>query len=142
MHRTANLALFDHAVNRNLMIDLHPALRSSLSPWLNVQDWLKPESFAIPRSSVQCWTDASLGGWGVLSDQGQSWSCRWSEQQKMLHINVLELLTILKAARLLDVRQVRLVIWCDNQTAISVIQRIGSKSPDIHALAYEFMLEC
>ena len=72
MHRTANLALLDHAVDRDLLIDLPPALVTSLSPWLNVKDWIRPEPFSTSETSVQCWTDASLGGWGVLSDQGQS----------------------------------------------------------------------
>ena len=46
------------------------------------------------------------------------------------------------AVRLLDGRQVRLVVWSDNQTAISVIQKAGSRSVDLHALARELLLEC
>ena len=64
MHHSANLALFDHAVDRDQKIKVHPLLLPSLKPWLRVQDWLKTEKFFTPQSSVQCWTDASLGGWG------------------------------------------------------------------------------
>ncbi|MEL6802184.1 MAG: reverse transcriptase domain-containing protein [Bacteroidota bacterium] len=142
MHQTTQLTLFDHAVDRDQRVKIHPLLLSSLKPWLRVKDWLRPESFFIPQRTVQCWTDASLGGWGVLSDQGQSWSGRWTEQQSSLHINVLELLTILMAVRLLDVRDTRLVLWCDNQTAISVIHKAGSKSLDLHALALDLLEEC
>ena len=142
MHHTANLALFDHAVDRDLQVEVHPLLLASLKPWLEIQDWLRPEKFFTPQRTVQCWTDASLGGWGVLSDLGQSWSGRWTEQQSELHINVLELLTILMAVRLLDVRDARLVLWCDNQTAISVIHKVGSKSQDLHDLALDLLEEC
>ena len=65
MHHSANLALLNHAVDRDQMINVHPLLLASLKPWLRVQDWLKPEKFFTSHSSVQCWTDASLGGWGA-----------------------------------------------------------------------------
>ena len=64
MHHSANLALFNHAVDRDQKVKVHPLLLASLKPWLRVQDWLKPEKFFTSQSSVQCWTDASLGGWG------------------------------------------------------------------------------
>ena len=65
MHHSANLALLDHAVDRDQMVKVHPLLLASLKPWLRVQDWLKPEKFFTSHNSVQCWTDASLGGWGL-----------------------------------------------------------------------------
>ena len=64
MHHSANLALFNHAVDRDQKVKVHPLLLASLKPWLRVQDLLKPEKFFTSQSSVQCWTDASLGGWG------------------------------------------------------------------------------
>ena len=142
MHPTSNLTLFEHVVDRDQWVRFHPLLLESLKPWLRVQDWLRPERFHNPMRDVQCWTDASSGGWGVLSDQGQPWSGRWTEQQKSLHINVLELLTIVMAVKLLNVRQARLVVWCDNQTAISVIHKAGSRSLDLHALALRLLEEC
>ena len=45
-----------------------------------------------------------------------------------LYINVLELKTIIKALSVLDVRNRTLVVWSDNQVAISVVQRLGSRS--------------
>ena len=62
MHHTANLSLFDHAVDRDQRVKVHPLLLASLKPWLEVQDWLRPEKFFTPQRTVQCWTDASLGG--------------------------------------------------------------------------------
>ena len=46
------------------------------------------------------------------------------------------------AVRLLDARDARLVIWCDNQTAISVIHKAGSRSQDLHDLALNLLVEC
>ena len=50
-------------------------------------------------------------------------------------INVLELLTIVKAVDFLDIRNKTLVIWPDNQVAICVILPLGSHSPDIQKVA-------
>ena len=62
--------------------------------------------------------------------------------RKKDNINVLELLTILYAVKLLRPRNQILVVWSDNQTAISVIQKQGSHSPDLQKLAGQLLEVC
>ena len=88
----------------------------------NVHDGLRPESFAIPQTLVQYWTDPSLGI-KRCSQTKVSLEAANVRAAKDAPYQVLERLTILRVVRLLDVGQVRLVIWCDNQTATSVILR-------------------
>ena len=80
-------------------------------------------------------TDSSKPGWVVVDDQGKCWKGRWSQEEISLHINVLELRTILLAVRALNPKDQDLVVWSDNQTAISVIRRLGSYFPDLQRLA-------
>ena len=52
-----------------------------------------------------------------------------------MHINALETYTVLKAIRLLGARNGTLVVWTDNAVAISVVQKLGSHSPDLQLIA-------
>ena len=141
-HLISRLSLFDHALDRDKVVKFHPYLIKGLEPWTKVDTWLTPEPFGLPTASAQCWTDASKAGWGVLSDQNHTFKGRWSAVQSAQHINVLELLTILYAVKLLRPQNQILVVWSDNQTAISVIQKQGSHSPDLQKLAGQLLEVC
>ena len=134
-HPVTRLNLFDPRTGRDVRIKYPSALMEALVPWTRVESWVTPEVFAPPTNLAHCWTDASKAGWGVVDDQARCWKGRWSEEESAQHINVLELRTILLAVRLIDPRDQTLVVWSDNQTAISVIQRLGSRSPDLQKLA-------
>ena len=142
LHPLSRLELFDHHTDRDRVVDFHPRLLKAVVPWTRVSLWLQPQSFQTPVRTSQCWTDASMAGWGVLGEAGQAWQGRWTQDQSLWHINVLELLTILYGVRLLNLRKQTLVVWSDNQTAIRVIQRQGSRSPDLQKLAGLLLEEC
>ena len=141
-HLISRLSLFNHDLDRDKVVKFHPYLVKGLDPWTRVDSWLTPERFVLPTATTQCWTDASKAGWGILSDQGQAWKGRWSVRQSTLHINVLELLTILYAIRLVLPQDQILTVWSDNQTSISVIQKHGSHSPDLQKLAGQILEIC
>ena len=46
-----------------------------------------------------------------------------------LHMNVLEIMTIVKALDVLEDKEQTLAFWSDNRVAISVILRLGTHSP-------------
>lgn len=71
-------------------------------------------------------TDASSTGWGALC-QGWAVNGRWSASQAKLHINVLELLTVLLALRhfLVLLRDQHVLVRSDNTSAIAYINRQG-----------------
>ena len=142
MHPISQLGLFDHDLDRDSWVQFHPKLLRGLEPWTRVRSWLTPDHFAPPPNSIQIWTDASLTGWGVLDELGRSWQGRWTKEQSAWHINVLELLTIRLALDQLQPVDLSVVVWSDNQTAIRVIQRQGSHSPDLQKLAGDLLQIC
>ena len=142
MHPISKTGLFNHNTDRDAWVDYPLPLLEGLDPWTRMGSWLTPECFAPPASSSQCWTDASKIGWGFLDDQGRAWRGRWSKEQSLWHINVLELLTILFALKELGLENQTLIVWSDNQTAISVIQKRGSHSPDLQKLAGDLLQVC
>ena len=141
-HPVTRLGLFNPDRNRDEVVEFHPLLVEGLLPWTGVDAWMFPDCFVPPSRTAQIWSDASLMGWGVLTDQGQSLRGRWSEEQSKWHINVLELLTILLALKKIQPRDTLLVVWSDNQTAIRVIQKQGSHSPDLQRLAGQILEIC
>ena len=63
-------------------------------------------------------TDASLKGWGIVLGS-QKWSGTWSGHEKLKHINELELLTVLKALRMISsqIKGEHIQFLIDNRTA-------------------------
>ena len=141
-HPITRLGFFDHDLSRDKVVKFHPLLVEGLLPWTRVDSWMSPDCFVPPPETSQIWTDASLMGWGVLTDQGQALKGRWSEEQSSWHINVLELLTIRLALEEVQPQNTSLVVWSDNQTAIRVIQKQGSHSPDLQNLAAQLLEIC
>ena len=91
----------------------------------------KPLKVSQPDLVIQ--TDASKVGWGA-SCQERSTGGPWKNQEKVKHINVLELLAvklaILTFTKTLKVTLIHLQI--DNITALSYLQKMGgTKSPEL-----------
>ena len=110
-----------------------------------VFDWWieKPSSSQVYRSLVrplfkhEIFTDASLSGWGAsMSDQRtHGW---WSEEEKLEHINFLELKAVDYALRCFaaDISSVDIVLHIDDTTALAYINKIGFiKFPKLSTLA-------
>ena len=82
-------------------------------------------------------TDASLTGWGIVLEN-QKWSGTWSGHEKLKHINELELLTVLKALRMISsqVEGEHIQFLIDNRTACCYINKQGgTKSVRMNTLA-------
>ena len=71
----------------------------------------------------------------MLGAKGETAQGKWSLAEAKAHINVLELRTIEKAIEFLAVKDQTIVVWSDNQVSISVVQKLGSHSPDLQRLA-------
>ena len=98
----------------------YPQLLDSLLPWTEAisahLDWWKNplnvmRGADLPKDhSIQLFTDASNEGWGAHLDQSSTKGL-WSDQEKRLHINVLELKAVSLALR-------RFKDQCQNQTVL------------------------
>ena len=89
-------------------------------------------------------TDASMEGWGA-TDGNSTINGRWLEEEKTLHINVLELKAILLALlSFLPISQAKHVsVMTDNTTAISYInKRGGIHSEECNSVAFDIWNLC
>ena len=72
---------------------LNTKSRTKLTWWIeNLRFW-NGRTFSQLNSQIIIRTDASLTGWGAVCDGNQT-SGKWSEEERTLHLNVLELLAI------------------------------------------------
>ena len=94
--------------------------------------------------NIQIFTDASNKGWGAHSEQ-VSTKCLWSDREKRLHINVLELKVLsLTLKRFKDRCQSQTVLVAtDNSTVVDNINKQGeTHSAEMCALLWKIMTWC
>ena len=94
--------------------------------------------------SIQLFTDASNEGWGAHLDQNSTKGL-WSDREKRLHINVLELKVVSLALR--DFRDKcqnqTVLVATDNSTVVAYINKQGgTHSAEICALLWKIMIWC
>ena len=139
------LQFFKPAVDPlTLMIPLDDETRSCLSWWTCSDNLEKGYPWQDNRHPRSVTTDASTSGWGAVSDT-HTLSGIWDSNEKSSHINVLELLAILKAIRTWTVhlRGHRVTVFTDNTTAAAFINREGgTKSRVLMDLAYDLLTHC
>ena len=73
-------------------------------------------------------TDSSSVGWGaVLTDNSTRTQGRWSSEESLLHINILELKAIYFALKSLcrDLHDIQILVKTDTATAVSYINNMG-----------------
>ena len=110
----------------DFQIQCIPNLKVHLKWWLSLANIMQGRSLKQNQTSVTITTDASKSGWGGhmnnLTAQGL-----WTEEQKLLHINNLELeavfLTVKKFQKFLKNKLV--LIRSDNVTVVQYINKQG-----------------
>jgi len=115
-----------------------------------LQWWIEPANLAIglpftpPTPTATVTTDASMEGWGgharFPGADPVLFSDLWSPEERLLHINVLELrAVVLMITRLQDQLQGRTVrIECDNTTTVAYINHQGG----VHSRAQNLETMC
>ena len=112
----------------DLLIPLLPPLLPHLRWWLNREILSCGVPISHPDPTVHLLTDASLEGWGAhLEPLGIMMSGKWSQAEKQLHINNLELMAVSLALRqsLTHVKSQCVMVASDNTTTVSYIRRQG-----------------
>ena len=139
-----NNALLRNFGNYESLMVLSFRAKHALIWWANnVQNSFSP----IRRYfDLELETDASLDGWGAFcptnnfATQGQ-----WTEDEKICHINVLELKAVFFALKALcsQLCGKHIRIKSDNTSVVSCLNKFGScHSPDLHALSREIWFWC
>ena len=94
--------------------------------------------------SIQLFTDASNEGWGAHLDQNSTKGL-WSDREKRLHINVLELKAVSLALRDFkdQCQNQTVLVAMDNSTVVAYINKQGgTHSAEMCALLWKIMTWC
>ena len=94
--------------------------------------------------SIQLFTDASNKGWGAHLNQSSTKGL-WSDQEKRLHINVLELKAVSLALRSFkdQCQNQTVLVATDNSTVVAYINKQGgTHSAEMCALLWKIMTWC
>ena len=109
-----------------LPVALPEEARRDLSWWMVKDHLLTGVRFGTPAPDLHLYSDASSSGWGAhLLDQNVSGV--WSDQEKLLHINLLEMKALflgLQAFRE-DVSGHHVTAMCDNSTVVAYVNKQG-----------------
>ena len=115
----------------------YPQLLENLLPWTDAisahLDWrqnpanvMKGSDLHPKHHSIQLFTDTSNEGWGAHLDQ-RSTKGLWSDQEKRLHINVLELKVVSLALQNFkdQCQDQTVLVATDNSTVVAYINKQG-----------------
>ena len=110
----------------SLPVALPEEARRDLSWWIVRDHLLVGVRFGTPAPDLHLYSDASSSGWGAhLLDQNVSGV--WSAQEKLLHINLLEMKALFLALQAFqeDVAGHHVTAMCDNSTVVAYVNKQG-----------------
>ena len=110
----------------SLPVALPEEARRDLSWWMVRDHLLVGVRFGTPAPDLHLYSDASSSGWGAhLLDQNVSGV--WSAQEKLLHINLLEMKALFLALQAFQevVAGHHVTAMCDNSTVVAYINKQG-----------------
>ena len=110
----------------SLPVALPEEARRDLSWWMVRDHLLVGVRFGTPAPDLHLYSDASLSGWGAhLLDQNVSGV--WSAQEKLLHINLLEMKAMFLALQAFQevVSGHHVTAMCDNSTVVAYVNKQG-----------------
>ena len=110
----------------SLPVSLSREVREDLSLWMVRDHLLKRVRFGTPALNLHLYSDASRSGWGAhLLDRVVSGV--WLEQDKVLHISLLEMKAMFLELQSLQelVAGRRVTTMCDNSTVVAYVNKQG-----------------
>ncbi|XDV39639.1 hypothetical protein PO909_008842 [Leuciscus waleckii] len=115
---------------------------TALKPW-RANDWYQSGVSLGTSSRVKVVsTDASTSGWGALLE-GRPFFGQWSEREKLLHINCLEMLAVNNALTHFcpQIKGRHVLVRSDNMSVVSYINRQGGlRSRNLYRLAERLLV--
>ena len=110
----------------DLPVELTQEVREDLSWWTVESRLLQGVPFGTLPPGLLLFTDTSCAGWGAhLLDQRASG--KWSEEEMMLHINLLEMKAVWLGLQSFQkiVTAHRVTVMCDNSTVVAYVSKQG-----------------
>ena len=110
----------------SLPVALPEEARRDLSWWMVKNHLLTGVRFGTPAPDLHLYSDASSSGWGAHL-LNQNVSGVWSDQEKLLHINLLEMKALFLGLRAFqeDVSGHYVTAMCDNSTVVAYVNKQG-----------------
>ena len=107
-------------------VSLTQEVRQDLAWWLDDRNLLRGVPLRTPPPDMQLFSDASTEGWGAHLEELLT-SGVWDENDKHLHINVLELKAAFLALQEFQDRLMghSVVLMCDNTTVVAYVNKQG-----------------
>ena len=108
----------------SLPVALPEEARRDLSWWMVRDHLLVGVRFGTPAPDLHLYSDASSSGWGAHL-LNQNVSGVWSAQEKLLHINLLEMKALFLALQAFqeDVAGHHVTAMCDNSTVVAYVNK-------------------
>ena len=108
------------------LLPLTESIAAHLDWWQNPSNVMKGADLHPKDHSIQLFTDASNEGWGAHLDQNSTKGL-WSDREKRLHINVLELKAVSLALRDFkdQCQNQTVLVVMDNSTVVAYINKQG-----------------
>lgn len=125
LEREKYLALLKSKGNYEADMQLILELQKDFS-WWEVNVMHRNSSMASRNFKLEIFSDASLTGWGISCGNNRTHG-RWSESERLHHINYLELLAAFFGLKCFaeKLKSCDILLRIDNTTAISYINRMG-----------------
>ena len=126
------------------LLPLTEMISAHLDWWQNPANVMKGADLHPKDHSIQLLTDASNEGWDAHLDQSSTKGL-WSDQEKRLHINVLELKAVSLARRRFkdQCQEQTVLVAMDNSTMVAYINKQGgTHSAVMCALLLKIMMWC
>ena len=126
------------------LLPLTESIAAHLDWWHNPSNVMKGADLHPKDHSIQLFTDASNEGWGAHLDQNFTKGL-WSDREKRLHINVLELKAVSLALRDFkdQCQNQTVLVATDNSTVVAYINKQGgTHSAEMCALLWKIMTWC
>ena len=119
-------------------------ISAHLDWWQNPTNMMRGADLHPKDHSIQLFTDASNEGWGAHLEQ-TSTKGLWSDREKRLHINVLQLKVVSQALRSFkdQCQNQTVLVAMDNSTVVAYINKQGgTHSAEMCVLLWKIMTWC
>ena len=126
------------------LVTLSPLAQQELQWWISNIHRVNGSPIQPPTAELTITSDASKQGWGATFNQLRTRGS-WSAQERLLHINVLELKAAFLAIQTFLKLQSNIVakLKLDNTTAVAYINnKGGTRSPELTMLALDLWTWC
>jgi len=137
-------ALKANAKNYAQKITLNQEARDELQWWIENIDHYNGKAIITPHPDMELITDASKKGWGATNGTNPTQGL-WSENERKLHINALELKAADYAVRAYTKKMtdIHIHMKLDNKTAVAYIMKMGgTRSKVLLSVAQEMWKYC